>query len=69
MAIDERVIAITVKMLERVDKFTEKDKMRFAHDLMVCPCLCARTMKDVLSTDLFSQLLNLQPGKTIVIGK
>jgi len=48
MSLDERAITLAIAILERMDKFTLSDKANFALAMGTCPCLCARTMKEVI---------------------
>ncbi len=57
MPIDDKMLALVIAVTERMERFTPQDKFQFSHDLMTCPCFCARTMKDVLLPGMLADAL------------
>jgi hypothetical protein len=53
----DRVINFSIKMADRMERFTSQDQMQFSHAMINCNCLCARLMKELLAPELVQDAL------------
>jgi hypothetical protein len=55
--LDDHIVQLAIAITDRIERFTPQDKMAFSAAMVNCPCLCARTMKDVLMPSILEQAL------------